>query len=208
MEEKTLIIIGAGGHGKVVRNIAKRCGYIRVFFLDDRAPLSEDVIGKSGDYIKYKNSAFFFVAIGNGAVRKKVYDELCLNQAEIITLVDPDSVIAEDVKIGCGSVIMPGTVINSNTEIGMGVIINTCASVDHDCVVKDFAHISVGAHLCGTVEIGDNVWVGAGATVINNISICDNCMIGAGAAVVKDIKEPGIYKGVPARYTYAHESVR
>ena len=94
---------------------------------------------------------------------------------------------------------MAGAVINSGAKIGECVIINTCSSVDHDCVVDDFAHVAVGAHLCGTVNVGESTWICAGATVSNNVNICGNCTIGAGAVVVKDIEEEGTYIGVPAR---------
>lgn len=201
MKKKRLIIIGAGGHGRVVYDIAENCGYSEIFFLDDSVPLSESVIGKSSDYVKYIDSSVFFVAIANSKIRKKLYEELCANRAQIVTLIHPSAVIAKSVKIELGTVIMPGAVINVDTIIGAGGIINTCASVDHDCVIRSFSHVSVGAHLCGTVEIGNNVWIGAGATVVNNITICDNCTIGAGAVVTKNIDVAGIYKGVPARLT-------
>ena len=94
--------------------------------------------------------------------------------------------------------IMAGAVINPYAKLGKGCIVNTCASVDHDCEVRDYVHVAVGAHLCGTVEVGAYTWIGAGATVSNNISICPECMIGAGAVVVKDIVEAGTYVGVPA----------
>ena len=71
--------------------------------------------------------------------------------------------------------------------------------MDHDCKVGDYSHISVGAHLSGTVEIGSGTWVGAGATVSNNIKICEGCTIGVGAAVVKNIDYPGIYVGIPVK---------
>ena len=93
---------------------------------------------------------------------------------------------------------MAGAVINTDTTIGEGCIINTCSSVDHDNRLGDFVHVAVGAHLCGTVEVGRRTWIGAGATVSNNISVCDDCILGAGAVVVKDIKEKGTYIGVPA----------
>ena len=76
---------------------------------------------------------------------------------------------------------------------------NTCASVDHDCVIGDYVHVSVGSHVAGTVQVGDRTWIGIGSAVSNNLSICNDCMIGAGAVVVKDIDEPGTYVGVPAR---------
>ena len=94
---------------------------------------------------------------------------------------------------------MAGAVINPGTRLGKGCIINTCSSVDHDCVVSDYAHIAVGAHLCGTVAIGEGTWIGAGATVVNNVSICSDCMIGAGTVVIKNIEISGTYIGVPAK---------
>ena len=78
------------------------------------------------------------------------------------------------------------------------MIVNTAASVDHDNAIGDFSHISVGAHLAGTVHIGEKVWIGIGATVSNNISITDDVMIGAGAVVISDIEKSGTYIGVPA----------
>jgi acetyltransferase-like isoleucine patch superfamily enzyme len=71
--------------------------------------------------------------------------------------------------------------------------------VEHDNLIGDFAHISVGAKLAGTVTIGPESWIGIGAVVSNNLSICGGCMVGAGAVVVKNITEPGTYVGVPAR---------
>ena len=76
---------------------------------------------------------------------------------------------------------------------------NTCASVDHDCCLGDYVHVSVGAHVAGTVIIGNSTWIGAGAVVNNNLHITDSCMIGAGAVVINDIVERGTYVGVPAR---------
>ena len=91
-----------------------------------------------------------------------------------------------------------GIEIHPGAVIGDGCIINTCASVDHDCVLEDFVHIAVGAHVAGTVSIGAGTWIGAGATVSNNLQICGGCMIGAGAVVIKSITESGTYVGVPA----------
>ena len=71
--------------------------------------------------------------------------------------------------------------------------------MDHDCIIEDFVHISVGSHVSGTVKIGESTWLGAGVTVSNNINICSGCIIGAGAVVVKNINEVGTYIGVPAK---------
>ncbi|SDB24657.1 transferase hexapeptide (six repeat-containing protein) [Ruminococcaceae bacterium FB2012] len=194
-----LTIIGASGHGKVVADIAKLNGYDEIEFLDDNEELTTcgnyPVTGSTEFAYSIQNNVF--VGIGNAIIRKKIMEKL--NDKAIVSLVHPDAVIAEDVIIGQGSVVMAGAVINPGTVIGKGCIINTCSSVDHDCIIADYVHIAVGAHLCGTVTVGESTWIGAGATVSNNVTICRKCMIGAGAVVVKEIKEEGTYVGVPSK---------
>lgn len=199
---RKLVIIGASGHGKVVADIAQKNGYNEILFLDDNDDLTQcgtfSVMGKVKDYSLYAD-ADFVVAIGNAGIRQNIQSRLQQEHYNIATLIHPGAVIADTVTIGRGTVIMAGVVINPETQIGEGCIINTCSSIDHDCVIDNYVHISVGSHLAGTVMIGEKTWIGAGTTVINNIKICEECMIGAGAVVVKDIVEPGIYIGVPAK---------
>ena len=196
---RKLVIIGASGHGKVVADIARRNGYSEIVFLDDDERIHEcggySVIGKSSEAGTI--DADIIVGIGNAGIRKRIQESIL--DEKLVTLIHPDAAVAEDVVIGAGTVVMAGAVINPGARIGKGCIINTCSSVDHDCEVGDYVHIAVGSHLCGTVSVGDGTWIGAGAIVSNNVSICPNCMIGAGAVVIKEIKESGIYVGVPAR---------
>lgn len=198
---KSLIIIGAGGHGKVAADIALKCGYENLFFFDSNSSIKEcvgfPVFGKSDMSEEYK-CWDFFVAIGNAGKRREISEILNEKECNIVSLIHPDAVISRRVRFGKGTVVMAGAVINSDSVIGNGCIINTSSSVDHDCVVEDYAHISVGAHLSGSVYIGHNTWIGTGATVINNIRICGECMVGAGAVVIKNINEKGTYIGVPA----------
>lgn len=199
-----LVIIGASGQGKVVADIAlKLRKYREIVFLDDNEKMKEcmgfPVVGKSSDAKQFLGQTDYFVAIGNGNIRKKVMLQLQSMQANIATLVHPMASIGENATIGDGTIVMAGAVINPDSKIGQGCIINTCASVDHDCIVGDYVHVSVGAHVCGTVEIGDSTWVGAGATISNNMYVCGGCMIGAGAVVIKNIEEAGTYVGVPAK---------
>lgn len=197
---KQLVIIGASGHGKVVADIGKKNGYAKIVFLDDNVALKECggylVVGNSSEAVSQKSDTI--VAIGNAAVRQKMQEALENSGVRIVSLVHPDAVVAESVEIGAGTVVMAGAVINPMTQIGKGCIINTCSSVDHDCVIGDYVHVSVGAHVAGSVHIGEKTWIGAGATVSNNVRICEHCMIGAGAVVVKNISIEGTYKGVPA----------
>lgn len=196
-----LAIIGFGGHGRVVADIAAamRC-YEEIVFLDDAEPIVETTypyLGTSARADELQIEYALFVAIGNSRIRQMIMDKY--PDAEYPTLIHPSAIIGSHVSIGEGSVLMPGVIINTGAQIGKGVICNTASSIDHDGVVGDFCHISVGTHLCGTVEVGKHSWIGAGATISNNCSICSQCMIGAGAVVVKDITEAGTYIGVPAR---------
>ena len=196
---KKIVIIGASGHGKVAADIALKCGYTDIVFLDDNISIKNcgrhSVVG-SNDRVEDINGDVI-VAIGNSAARRRIQESI--EEERLAVLIHPDAVVAEDVTIGSGTVVMAGTVINHGSMIGRGCIINTCASVDHDCKLGDYVHVAVGAHLAGSVEVGDETWIGAGATVSNNIEICGRCMIGAGAVVVKDIEEAATYLGVPAR---------
>ena len=194
-----LTIIGASGHGKVVANIASLCGYDEIDFLDDNPSVTGcagfPVIGNTDLAGGIEND--IFIGIGNSEVREALMRKL--SHKNMPTLIHPSAIIAGDAKIGKGTVVMPGVIVNPGVVVGDGVILNTASSVDHDCVVHDFVHISVGSHLCGMDEIGEKCWVGAGVTVINQISICPDCVIGAGAVVVRDINEKGTYVGVPAK---------
>lgn len=196
---RKLAIIGASGHGKVVADIARRNGYKEIVFLDDDESIREcggyPVIGKSSEAGTI--DADVIIGIGNAGTRKQIQESI--PDEKLVTLIHPDAVVAEDVVMGKGTVVMAGAVINPGVSIGKGCIINTCSSVDHDCVVGDYVHIAVGSHLCGTVSVGSETWIGAGSTVSNNTFICADCMIGAGAVIVNEIRESGTYVGVPAR---------
>ena len=194
-----LTIIGASGHGKVVADIAGLNGYDEIEFLDDNTELHScgkwTVIGTSE--LAAETDHDLFIAIGSAAVRERLMERF--QDKHIVTLIHPSAVIAEDVEIDVGSVVMAGAIINPGTRIGKGCIINTSCSVDHDCTLEDYVHVAVGSHLAGTVSVGKGTWIGAGATVSNNISICEGCMIGAGSVVIYDITDMGTYVGIPAK---------
>lgn len=194
-----LIVIGASGHGKVVADIAALSGYKDIVFLDNdpgvKTCAGYPVLGP--DTMTSELDGDVFIAVGKAETRKKLMERDANRNFPV--LIHPSAVVAKRAEIAAGSVVMAGAVINPGAQIGKGCIINTSSSVDHDCLVGDYVHISVGAHLSGTVVVGEGTWIGTGAIVSNNISICGGCMIGAGAVVIKDINEPGTYVGVPAK---------
>lgn len=200
---KKVIIIGAGGHGKVVADIVLRSGDQVLGFLDDSNNLSSPVngiavLGKTEDFCRYPD-ACFIIAIGNNYIRRKIAS--ALHGVRWYTAIHPTAVISPlDVTIGEGSVVMANAVVNPSSVIGCHCIVNTASVVEHDNRLAAFVHLSVGAKLGGTVSVGENTFVGMGSTVINNITICPDTTVGAGAVVVSSIERPGIYIGIPAKF--------
>lgn len=174
---KSIAIMGASGHCKVVADLALLNGYDDIVFIDKNPEI--DMLGEypvadeDTDLDYYLEHHYdFVVGIGDAKIRRKVQESLEDMGADIVSLVHPAATVAYDVQIGAGTVVMAGAVINPSTVIGKGCIINTSASVDHDNVIGDYCHISVGAHTAGTVNMGDNCWLGIGGIVSNNIDIC------------------------------------
>lgn len=200
---KRVIVLGCGGHAKVVADIVVKTGDTLVGFLDDDESLlgeiiyqDKKVIGKISDCSKFQDT-FFVIGIGSNIIREKIAK---MYDLAWYTAIHPSASIANDVIINEGSVVMAQCVINPKTVIGKHAIINTKASLDHDNFIGDFVHISPGVTLCGTVTVLDKTWVGAGSTVINNIIIGKNNIIGAGSLVIKNIeKENKVFVGSPVR---------
>ncbi len=195
-----LILVGAGGHGKVVADIAMKCGYTEILFADDRTLdtcMGFPVIGPVSGIPRWNDGKTdFVISIGNNAARKKIAECYDVNW---VTLIHPSAQIGVGATIGKGTVVMACAAVNACASIGDHCIINTGAVVEHDNVLENYVHISPNAALGGTVFIGEETHIGIGATVINNVSVCANCTVGAGAVVTKNIPESGTYIGVPAR---------
>jgi sugar O-acyltransferase, sialic acid O-acetyltransferase neuD family len=198
---KDVVIVGASGHGKVVADIVLKSGDKVFGFLDDNPKVGNffcgfPVLGSTDEWTRVQDK-YFIIAIGSSETREALSQKI---RAEFYTAIHPSAQISLlDVKIEEGTVVMANAVINSGTYVGRHCIINSTAVVEHDNHLSDFVHISVGAKVAGTVDIGLRTWIGIGACINNNLSICSDCMIGAGAVVIKSIEESGIYIGVPAR---------
>lgn len=198
---KNVILIGNGGHAKVIADIIKLNNDKIVGFIVDEnyEKKNESKINYLGDLSiceKYKKDCEFFVAIGNNLVRKNLIKKLNLKW---YTAIHPASVIDSTSIIDEGTCIMANAVVNSSSHIECHSIINTGAIVEHDCKVGKYCHLSPNSVICGTVVLGDNVHLGAGSTIINNVKITSNVILGAGCCVVDDIEDEGTYVGIPAK---------
>jgi sugar O-acyltransferase (sialic acid O-acetyltransferase NeuD family) len=195
-----LIIIGAGGHGKVLADNALKNGYTDICFVDDRMTgscMDFPIVGVCADIPKLNDdNTDFIIGIGNNAARKRIAETY---DVRWVTLIHPSAQIAVNVSIGKGTAVMAGAVINACATVGAHCIINTHTVVEHDNVLEDYVHISPNAALGGEVRIGESSWIGLGTAVINNIDICKNCIVGAGAVVVNNITETGTYVSIPVR---------
>ena len=198
---ENVIIIGAGGHAKVIADIVIKSGSKLLGFLDDfsngRVIENYSVLGKIPDCIKFGESAEFIIAIGDNKIRRDISEKYSFLNWH--TAVHPSAQIGIGAEIGAGTVIMPNAVIGSCAVIGQHCIINTAAVIEHDNYLNDYVHVSPNATLCGTVTIGEMCHIGACAVLKNNISVCSNVTVGVGAAVTKNITVSGVYVGVPAK---------
>ena len=140
---KNLLIIGAGGHGKVVKEIAEALGYNNIAFLDDNSP---EAIGKTFD-----SKAFLddyqeaFVGIGNNKFRGELLARLEQEGFTIPVLIHPTAYISKTATIEKGTVVEPKAIVNANSKVGIGCIISVGSIVDHDAVLEDCVHVNAGA---------------------------------------------------------------
>ena len=203
-----LLILGAGGHGKVVAECALSLGlYTAIAFLDDdETAIGESIldscpiIGTFSDAVSFAHEyAEAFVALGNNRKRVDLINSLKNIGYRIPSLIHPAAYVSKFAHIDSGTVIMAGAVVNVDAHIGVGGIINTGASVDHDCVLGMGVHLSPGARLGGTVTVGNYTWVCMGASVVNNVRVGEGAVVAAGAAVVRDVRDGVLVVGVPGR---------
>ncbi len=191
---KKIYIYGASGHGLVVADIAKACGYDTIKFIDDgknEYPTFEE--------IKDNIDAPIALGIGQNKIRKMIFDRLEKYELEIITLIHPSAIISESAKVGAGSVVMPLVVVNAKAIIGKGVILNTASVVEHESSIGDFVHISPNVSCAGNVKIAESTHIGIGSCIIQGIDIGNDAIIGAGSTVISDIGDNVLAYGNPCK---------
>jgi UDP-perosamine 4-acetyltransferase len=200
MSAEPVVVIGAGGHGKVVVSTLLAAGVRVPCVLDDeeekwgseifgvpvRGPVSNGVeFGRVG-----------VLGIGRNEERKRFAEALNLDWA---TVIHPHAWVHPSVRLGEGSVVFAGAIIQPDTVIGRHVIVNTGALIDHDCEIGDYAHVAPGVQLAGGVKLSEGVFFGIGSCAIPGVHVGERTTVGAGAAVVDDLPSDVIAVGVPAR---------
>jgi len=191
---KNIYIYGASGHGLVVAEVARACGYENIIFIDDgdnKYPTFEDIKN-----IKHIPISF---GIGINTTRKKLFDKVNACGFEIVSLVHPSAIVSSSAVISNGTVVMPNVVINAKSKIGCGVILNSASVIEHENIIGDFVHISPNVALAGEITIKENTHVGIGSNIIQGITIGKNCIIGAGSVVIRNIENNKLCFGNPCK---------
>ncbi len=203
------IVIGAGGHAKVVIDTLLASSAEIIGATDsnpekiDTRILGVPVIGTDEVILRYKPEQIYLVngmgSVGLPTIRTGIFNYFKNLGYSFITVMHPSAVVASEVILAEGAQIMAGAIIQPGCHIGLNSIINTGTSVDHDCFIGSHVHLAPRATLSGSVQIGDGVHIGTGAVLIQGVEIGKNSVVGAGAVVVKNVPENTKVIGVPAR---------
>ena len=191
---KSIYIYGASGHGLVVADIAKACGFEEIIYIDDG-----DNEYPSFEEMKDKNGIPIAFGIGINTTRKKLFEKVNACGFEIVSLVHPSAIVSSNVIMDMGTVVMPNVVVNAKSKIGYGVILNSSSIIEHENIIGDFVHISPNVALAGEVTIKENAHIGIGSNIIQGITVGENCIIGAGSVVIRDINNNKLCYGNPCK---------
>lgn len=205
-----IVLVGGGGHCKVVISIIKKLDTFNITGISDlKENLGKEVLGIMTKYtddqleelhdkgIKY--ALVTLGSVGNPDNRIRLFEMLKQIGFEIPVIISKNAIVDESVEMDEGTVIMPGVIINPGTKIGKNCIINTGAIIDHDCMIGDHVHIAPGVTLSGSVKVGMGSHIGTGASAIHGIEIGSRVIVGAGSVVVNTIQDNKKVMGVPAR---------
>jgi UDP-perosamine 4-acetyltransferase len=198
------VIIGTGGHAKVVIDILQEVGaYGITGCVGPDGPVEVLGVPRLGgdDVLSNLYSSglrFVFVALGNNELRRTKTAMATELGFRLLNVISPRAVISRRAELGRGVAIMAGTVINVMSRVDDGAIINTGATVDHDCLINRFAHIGPGTHLAGSVSVGEGAFLGTGVRAIPGVSIGRWATVGAGAVVIRDVPAGVTAVGIPS----------
>jgi sugar O-acyltransferase (sialic acid O-acetyltransferase NeuD family) len=203
-----IVIIGAGGHGRVILDILRAANqYNPIGFIDGNTALHDHridglkVLGNLTmlETLKFEGVTGAIVAIGNNGIRREYAERIDELGLELINAIHPSANIAANATLGKNIVIASGALVCAHCQIGNSAILNTGCIVDHESIIANAAHICPGAKLAGRVIVEGGAFVGIGATIIQNIRIGTGAVVGAGAVVINDVPPAATVVGVPAK---------
>jgi sugar O-acyltransferase (sialic acid O-acetyltransferase NeuD family) len=205
---KPVIVVGAGGHGKVLIATLRRLNRPVLGILDENAGLhgarilGVEVLGRDAVLDRYRPDEIDLVngigSIRSTAMRFQVFEKMLAAGFAFASVVDPSSLIAEGVAVGVGAQVMAGAIIQPDVTLAANCIVNTGVIVEHDCYIGAHAHLAPRVCLSGGVHVGDRVHIGTGAIIIQGITIGADVVVAAGAVVVRDVPAGVTVAGVPA----------
>lgn len=202
---KRIVIIGAGGHAKMIAGSIIRSGSLELlgFVSEFKKNKKEKIFGKKIfskiENIREFKKVYYIIGIGDNKIRKETFKELENNNYNLLTIVDKSAIINHNVEIEKGCFIGPGAIVNVNSKIGENSIINSGAIVEHDCAIGKNCHLAPGSRIAGYVNIGDNSFLGIGSTVKDKVIIGKKVILGAGSVALKDIDDNAVMVGIPAK---------
>jgi sugar O-acyltransferase (sialic acid O-acetyltransferase NeuD family) len=200
--DREVIVLGAGGHAKVILSILLQAGAnVTGIYDDDPAKrgtrvLRVPVLGSISEWHDTKGRRCV-IGVGDNATRARIAARF--PSADWLTVVHPKAHAHQLARLGAGSMVVAGAVVDPGACVGRHCIINTGATVDQDCVVGNFCHIGPGCALGRAVTLADGVFMGIGSVALHNATIGAWTIVGAGAAVVRDLPDHVVAVGVPAR---------
>ncbi len=200
-----LLIWGAGGHGKVVLDVARSTGrFEQIVFLDDDPPKSGGLfcgcaVISRAEPLQRAAAGEFIVAVGDNRTRERCFRRALEHGLSPVSIVHASAVIAGSARIGLGTVVMPGAVVNAGAVIGDDCIVNSAAVVEHDCTIGSHVHLSPRVALGGGACVGSFAHVGIGAVVLPRAVIGEEAIVGAAALVLKEVPPRVTVVGVPAK---------
>jgi len=194
-----LLVVGAGGHAKVVIDAAEEAG-LEIAGVIGIATDAPEILGHPVSHDRAALTADgFIVAIGDNTLRSRIFAEYRASGLTPASVVHPSAIVGRDVVIGDGTFVAAGVIVNAGARIGADTILNTGCTVDHDCAVGGHCHIGPQVALCGAVTLGEGVLLGVGSCASPGASVGDWSVVGAGAAIVDDLPARSVCVGLPAR---------
>ena len=210
--KKPVAIVGYSGHAYVIIDIFLNAGRIVTAYCDNEEkgnnPFHLEYLGKEHEVLNKLKKFDYFLCVGHNGIREKIYNQVKNILGNPINAIHPKAIVSASAKMGHGVMVAANASINPIVEIGNGVICNTSCSIDHECVIEDFAHIAPGAILCGNVRVGKGSFIGAGAVIKQGVTIGENVMVGAGTVVLEDIISNITVVGNPQRVLTKKQVVR